>query len=932
MKKNLFFSLFFLCIVSQYSRAQGVSKETVLSNIRSRLVSFTGAVSLNDADFTILSEDEKGLRLTGTLSVFSLSNVKADISATSNSATFTAGFSNGVTSQLTVDGKKLSSWLPSWLNGKMDLLKLSLSYQDAGASEAKMMVELGPPAAATPIIFQGMQLSQPSFTLILDKTGTNTITQANFSSALKFGLLNLSLSGTAASDAKWSFTANIGSLSLKDMLSSMASAVSVSVPVLPAPFENFTLNKAFLSFNSDNQINLAGAWNMGSMEAFFDQPKGQMVLALSPDNSFSFAKVSEILAPMDQIGFKDMAIIVANKEIVVKKMTGVLHKLNLDGSNIPAGVQVMGEFRVPSDLPGFRAKTTLTLSGLFPVPLALPTVKAATTFKNMEFGKRFNLLESFLQLNPADMKFGAGLRFSYKPDNQKSLDFTGMGEVSPPATFNLITYMNKGSFWNEPFGIKGLRIGELGLDIGADVLSPVPRPVIGIAGTIKIGSFSGTGSGSLNTANPLESAVSLSVNEISFQQVVNELMSDAVKAEINKLPVGARDFKITNAVLSLVPKTTTIAGKTLDQGFQLSGTGYISGFRARLNMGGSNSNGLFGEAVAAPVIVKNGSTEIFKLTGANGKDSSRIMVDLTKTTLAGGKPFMFFDATASLLGMTAGVNVKISGTGFKFTTTGKLFNKFSADLDGSGSGSIDHSPGMEIRAAMKSDLFEILNTEILSFINKETKTDQDRYKKAKDDLKESRDYLARTKADVEAFENEKERVEKQRKKVRRLKNEAEDINLNNEPWRGPEKAALWAAYETANGILKGYVKTLEKLSEAINWTKQNAYKDLVNSSLSVINGFEMFTTGTKAAARWVVDKGLESMVDIKSAEFNGKLNVVSGGSVFMKTNVVYMDKAYNLSYEFEFNDPAEAAERIARKLLDNLASSGSSPEFGKELF
>ncbi|NJL75875.1 MAG: hypothetical protein HC892_13480 [Saprospiraceae bacterium] len=146
-----------------------------------------------------------------------------------------------------------------------------------------------------------------------------------------------------------------------------------------------------------------------------------------------------------------------------------------------------------------------------------------------------------------------------------------------------------------------------------------------------------------------------------------------------------------------------------------------------------------------------------------------------------------------------------------------------------------------------------------------------------------------------------------------------------------EVAGIEVAYNTAKVVLSGYKETLNGLSKAVDWGQREAATTLLAASRTILDGFDQATTGSLAAAKWIVDKGLGGVVDVKSAEFAGKLDVMKGGAVSMKANVKFLDNNYNAGFAFNFTDPVSGSKALASMLLDNKAPKGYAAEFGAQI-
>jgi hypothetical protein len=550
-------------------------------------------------------------------------------------------------------------------------------------------------------------------------------------------------------------------------------------------------------------------------------------------------------------------------------------------------------------------------------------------------GDVFRINEAFLQLAPVDLSFGAGLSIGANFDNNGWLNFSGLGEIAPPATFGLVVYMEDGSVWKKPFGLNGVEISQLGLDVGADVLSPLPRPKLGLRGALKIGPFTGEAAGMINTANPLESLISMKMNALGLQQFINAFLADQVKREVNRLPATFRESGLKDVEITIVPKPLTMAGRQYNPGLRIKGQGQLAGLAARLDINATYDNGLAGVAAVGPIFLQDGGTTIFQLSGVNGQDSLRFATDLTLNNLLNPvNPLLLVDGKIVLLGITSQAKVEVSRNGFYFALDGNLFGKFQAKLDAKG-GNLVNSQDFYIRAAMNNDLITYLNREATTAIDQATKDSQNAYRKAKEDLRSAEDYLRTTQSDVDAFNRQKAKVDAAQADVDRMNNDVNKAkrDCDKAPWyRKADKcakyAALKASKETAEGVLSGYRKTLDGLSKAVDWSKRNIAANTVSASRTVVGGFETATTGSMKAAKWIVDKGLGGLVDVKSAEFEGQLSGIKGGQVSMRVNVKFLNENFNAGLGFNFSDPLSAAKDLATALLNDRAPKGLSAQMG----
>jgi len=906
-----------------------MSQTDLIEQVRGHISLFTSQFSIEDTALTIISEDANGIRLTGTVSIFNVQKVGLTITGNTQGAQISATFPAGLTEQAVVGGKTIQSWIPDWLAGNMDLQALTLGYQLAPASTARLSVVLGEVSGAPLIELQGFKASQPELTLTLEKTTAEApLAKAAITGGLAFAGSTLALACEAGTDGQWAFQAVASDIKLGGLVQQIATAAQLSLQALPGEFTALDIKQARFSFNQERQVDIEGQWPWGALEGYF-QKGSQCLLAFAPDNSFQFANISAALSAVDKIKFEDAALIYCNAAITPGDSVRVVDKLGLTGKTLPAGLSLMGTYALPADLPGLKGGGKVVLKANIPQPIALPTLEAAIAFNGLDFGRDFSLLESFIQLSPADLSFGVGLRFRARLDDSE-LYFTGLGDIAAPATFGLVMYLEDGSIWKNPFGLPAVDIGELGLDVGADVLSPAPRPKLGIRGKLRIGPFQGEGAGMLNTANPIESLISAKMNELSFQQCVDVFLAGDVKKLINQLPAEARSFALRNAELTIVPKAQQLAGRQYDAGLRIKGEGTIVNLKASLDVNATYKNGISGTASVSPILLKQGDAVVFRLSGNQPTDPSLMSVDMTLSNLLGGSnPFLRIDGYAALLGIVSNTKVEISKQGFYLATSGKLFGKFAADLDVKG-GDIQAANGMAVRAAMKNDLISFLRAEVQKAIDANTGAEQAAYRTAKTELGKAENYLRTTQGAVDQFNRQQDAVKSAQREADSLRRQAGDKKreYDNASF-GFKKGKLWTEYQAldksatlASKALEGAVQVLEGLKVAVDWGQREAAVKTVQLASTVVTGFETATAGAKQAGKWIVDKGLGGVIDIKSAEFEGKLDVLSGGKVSMQVNVAFLGNPYHAVVGFDFASPDSAVKTLASALLNNTAVVG----------
>lgn len=911
-----------------------------IDQLRALLGSVGDQIDIQDANFEVVTDGSKGVEVSGTAFVFGVRNVTVTAVFTNELSSITTAFPGGAGKQIRVSGQNLNDWFPEFLRNKVDLTEIQMQFYPQEKNRLALAATLAVPSRNTLVEYNGFKIEQPKLTVKLARTGgTAPVTTGTAELAGKFqlGVLNFDLAATANTQRQWSFVGVLNELKVSDLVRSISSYLNLTMPPLPSTIENFKVQQASMALNSDRSLRFKGITNLWKVEAYFAKPTGQptdFLLGFAPNTNNRLALINSNLQPIDKIGLDGIAIIYSATTERIDQELDLLTDLRFGTQTVKPGLTVLGGFDIPDNLPGMSEKGRVTMrTNLPPSIAATPTLQAVMQFNGLQLGSDFKINESFLELNPIDVSFAAGLSVGAKLDGNW-INFVGKGEVAAPGTFGLVIYMEEGSAWNEPFGIKSVAISNLGLDVGADILSPIPRPKLGVSGALKVGPFQGSGAGSLDTANPLNSLISLKMNQIGMQEFINAFLSGKVKTEVNKLPAQLRDFGVRDAELTIIPKTTEMAGRTYTQGFRVAGKVNIAGLGARMDVNASFDAGYSGVAAVSPILVKEGKLTIFELTGNNSADSARMAVDMTYNNfLQLQNPFFLIDGKVGLLGMSNQTKVEINKDGVYFYNKGKIFDKFVAELDAKG-GNFNEVKGFYVRAAMKNDLTEYLNNGAANAIDAATKDSQKRYRDALDQIEFARKELRETQAAYDAFNNHNKKVEDQIKEVEKLKDDLE--RAKNKCEKGDvgacgEVVGLGTAYEGGKLVLKGYQETLKGLRDAVEWGRREVADGILKAAGEIVKGFDEASTATLKAAKWIVDKGLGGVVDVKSAEFAGRLDVLSGGNVSLKINTKFINEDFNTQIAFNFNDPADGAKILGDILVKELAPKGFAPTFGAEI-
>ena len=164
-----------------------------------------------------------------------------------------------------------------------------------------------------------------------------------------------------------------------------------------------------------------------------------------------------------------------------------------------------------------------------------------------------------LNLQPFPSNFAVGIKGEIiaKIDDS-DLVFVGPMKVRPvERSISFATTML--GDWREPFGVKGLAVSDVAIDIGMGIVPPpaVVLPIIGLAGSIQIGSFKGSAAVKADTVTPTKSMISASFNELFLKDILTTFCDPTI---VNRIPVELQSTILTVGMedvgVHVVPQAT----------------------------------------------------------------------------------------------------------------------------------------------------------------------------------------------------------------------------------------------------------------------------------------------------------------------------------------------------------------------------------------
>jgi hypothetical protein len=276
------------------------------------------------------------------------------------------------------------------------------------------------------------------------------------------------------------------------------------------------------------------------------------------------------------------------------------------------------------------------------------------------------------------------------------LEFVGGVRVVPNGISFFATM--KGS-WKDPFGVKGVALTNVSLEIGSDFEGV---PSIGITGGLRIGAFDGKAAVSFNSEFPTQSVLIVAFNHLSLMDVIGTFCPPSVTAGI-PVDVGRTlaGISLDDVELYVVPQDTSIGKITYAQGLRAGGTLHVADFTASAVVDIDPAQGVAVAGSLSPVHV----ADFFSLTGDGSDAGPSLAIDVRATAA----PKIAITGQASLLGITAGAHVTLSDQGFDLGCSGRIFGAFDAAVTAKG-GSLHSAEGFAVQAQLTQSFLSDLTS------------------------------------------------------------------------------------------------------------------------------------------------------------------------------------------------------------------------------
>jgi len=446
-------------------------------------------------------------------------------------------------------------------------------------------------------------------------------------------------------------------------------------------------------------FSLAAGSSLGQVELIVKKISDRwgFTAGFMPPSSWKFSEIADELRVLDGLKFSNTALILASSDDRNFALTRVQAQRSdvaiIRGLNFFAGMNLSG-LGVDALL-GITSLNVYTAISGKPADLVLE----ASIDGSFDLGKGVAFGDIRFRLKPAPSDFSLTLMGTVTAIlNNSVLRFIGGMEVKPRSAEFQATMLG---IWQDPFDAKGVSIANVAIELGMSF--PPPLPTVGIAGTLQIGEFQGVVAVKFDSAMPSRSMLAIAFNRLYFLDVIGTFCGTAVKQAIPaSLAKTVLDIGFENVKIYIVPQPTTIGELKFEQGTQLEGTMYFWGLRAYGYLKIDYLDGVEVKGDVEPINLAG----IFKLTGATGKPKPSLYLKVSPKTV----PNLDISGAVELLGIRSETQIRLSDSGFTFTTIGKIFDLFECTLEVRGQ-NLTQGGDFFIVATMRNDLLEYLRRE-----------------------------------------------------------------------------------------------------------------------------------------------------------------------------------------------------------------------------
>ena len=879
--------------------------------------------------------------------------------------------------------KNLKNWIPEALQSNIVINNISMTFDENSQKPSELSLTISSNKGWR--IFKAGSFSLDNITgtfAISNPTGSKSA-QMTLSGQSTIGSTILEASGTLSSaKSDWQFQGSLKKVQVIALIKSIAGSFGdlpmpdniINVSINDATFNVFPTTQRFEAIGSSS----IGGVSVGDIECKIlpKDKKGKrlrFLVGIAPSPDFKMVALAPELKILDDFGPTNFGLILASDAD---------RKANMDVFERIGGTSEIGRGL------NFIAAYNLRAVGLYDL-LKLENIMLRAVISNrmpdlmleaslntsIPIGDIATFKRISFYVKPATATFSMGGAMEVKIDKDILIFEATVGiDVMDQALFveGSVTEM-----WNEPFGAKGLAIGNLWMKFGVSFkATPIPLPELGIAGELKVNTFEGSLMLLINSNNPTESAIDAKFSEIDLKSILENYCSRQV---MNNIPTEIKNtilnISMKDARLTIVPRPMVINKISYDGGIHVKGTTSIADKRAELDVAVGYTSGI--DAYAE--IDKISHYPFFELKGVRGKENPSVQI----VAKIGTDSKVAINGAATLLGLTRETDLLINDKGFDLYMSGKIFNAFQADLEVTGS-RIKDGGSFYVAATMQQNFLADFTKHASAEIDKATKQTQNDITKAQNIITREKEKvesleveikrqkgivqaerdrdlanLRKAKAAVTAAKNEVNKIQgnidacyrnikKAEANITAKKKWIESGNVFEQAARGIEAApylteqsaivagnytaigTLEASKETAKGVLyatQETVRGIHYIGDNVPLEADPRVSGLISSKTIaigtmdaanyILEGGKIIGVGTLSAAKWIVENGPTNVVNVTYAKFSGKLSTTHGGTVLMHVKGTFGDKQFDKKMTFHFDTPVVDFQAFANSLLSN---------------
>lgn len=879
-------------------------------------------------------------------------------------------------------GEDAGDWFPKTIQRNIVVDNISIAFDENSHQPTELSLTIGS-AKDWEIIENGaLRMNNITGTLTVNNPAGKTSATASLSGDFKIGPSTIVATATLGSMKEdWTFGGELSNLSITQVIKSVVGSID-GLPMPDGFVDVSIVQSSFAIVPAANTFSVKGSgavagYELGALQMKIAPKDGRskdlsFMVGVEPSPSFKMANIEPSLKMIDDLGITNFGLVLSS-DAAASADLDVFKRLG-ENSKIGRGLNYIGAYDLKAvNLDKLIGLNTIMVRAVVSNRLSDLLLEASIN-TNIAIGSTatFKRIIFKIKPSPANFQISMGGDMEVKIDKDVLVFNATMGvDITDQALF---VEGSMTGMWNEPFGAKGLSIGDLWMKFGVSFrTTPIPLPELGIAGKLKANDFEGDLMVVINTNNPTESALDAGFNKIDLKAILETYCS---KQTLNNIPSEIRntvlDVSMEDVRLTVVPRPMTINNTSYDAGFRAKGTAKIGEMGAMLDV----TIGYDGIDARAEVESIN-YPPFFELKGARGAKNPSIHIVAKAST----ESKVAISGSATVLGLTSETDMLLNDKGFDLYMKGKIFDAFQASLEVSGSRVTDGG-SFRVAATFEQNFLEYFTKHASEEIDKATRQTQRDIKIAKDKITDAQREVAKLEGeitnqkrivqaernrDLANFRAAQAEVEKARAEVRKVQNDINNAHnaiavakaniKRKEDWVNAEgafiaigrgtaalpyfteqsaiisyQAGVIATLETAKATAEGTLYLTQKSLEGMHYIGENmpleadprvggliASKDIAIGTMEAAKAIVQFGgdvgVGTLQGAKWIVENGVTGVVNITYAHFEGQLSAANGGSVTLHVKGTFAGDPLDKKVTFNFNNPFDEVVKFADNLL-----------------